>query len=41
MKLDDQRPTLALVLEIDEIYLHCPQSLRRSEVWNPASWQTG
>ncbi|WP_055611998.1 MSMEG_1061 family FMN-dependent PPOX-type flavoprotein [Streptomyces phaeochromogenes] len=41
MKLDDQRPTLALVLEIDEIYLHCPQSLRRSGVWNPASWQTG
>ncbi|MGW0652750.1 MSMEG_1061 family FMN-dependent PPOX-type flavoprotein [Streptomyces umbrinus] len=41
IKLDDQRPTLALVLEIDEIYLHCPQSLRRSGVWNPASWQTG
>ncbi|MEU9955249.1 MSMEG_1061 family FMN-dependent PPOX-type flavoprotein [Streptomyces sp. NPDC050982] len=41
MKLDDQRPTLALVLEIDEIYLHCPQSLRRSGVWNPASWQAG
>ncbi|QQM38733.1 MSMEG_1061 family FMN-dependent PPOX-type flavoprotein [Streptomyces liliifuscus] len=41
MKLDDQRPALALVLEIDEIYLHCPQSLRRSGVWNPASWQTG
>ncbi|MFD9438066.1 MSMEG_1061 family FMN-dependent PPOX-type flavoprotein [Streptomyces sp. NPDC060006] len=37
----EQRPTLALVLEIDEIYLHCPQSLRRSGVWNPASWQTG
>lgn len=41
MKLDEQRPTLALVLEIDEIFLHCPQSLRRSEVWNSASWQTG
>ncbi|MFI6376192.1 MSMEG_1061 family FMN-dependent PPOX-type flavoprotein [Streptomyces sp. NPDC050546] len=38
---DGKRPALALVLEIDEIYLHCPQSLRRSGVWNPASWQTG
>ncbi|MCS0600829.1 pyridoxamine 5'-phosphate oxidase family protein [Streptomyces sp. LP11] len=35
----DRRPALALVLEIDEVYLHCPQSLRRSGVWDPASWQ--
>ncbi|GHB58562.1 hypothetical protein GCM10010377_56910 [Streptomyces viridiviolaceus] len=30
----DRRPTPALVLEIDEIHLHCPQSLRRSGLWN-------
>ncbi|MFF9036001.1 MSMEG_1061 family FMN-dependent PPOX-type flavoprotein [Streptomyces sp. NPDC014892] len=41
MTLDDRRPSLALVLEIDEIYLHCPQSLRRSGVWDPRSWPTG
>ncbi|MDX2604327.1 pyridoxamine 5'-phosphate oxidase family protein [Streptomyces caniscabiei] len=41
MTLDDRRPVLALVLEIDEIYLHCPQSLRRSGVWDPRSWRTG
>ena len=41
MALDDRRPALALVLEIDEIYLHCPQSLRRSGVWDPRSWPTG
>ncbi|MGW6919775.1 MSMEG_1061 family FMN-dependent PPOX-type flavoprotein [Streptomyces sp. NPDC054950] len=41
MTLDGRRPELALVLEIDEVYLHCPASLRRSGVWNPASWQTG
>lgn len=35
----DRRPTLALVLEIEEIYLHCPQSLRRSGIWDPPSWQ--
>ncbi|MCX5372298.1 MSMEG_1061 family FMN-dependent PPOX-type flavoprotein [Streptomyces sp. NBC_00103] len=41
MTVDGRRPELALVLEIDEVYLHCPASLRRSGVWNPASWQTG
>ncbi|MFE6194517.1 MSMEG_1061 family FMN-dependent PPOX-type flavoprotein [Streptomyces sp. NPDC057838] len=33
-----RRPALALLLEIDEIYLHCPASLRRSGLWDPASW---
>lgn len=41
MTRDDRRPALALVLEIDEIYLHCPQSLRRSGLWDPASWPAG
>ncbi|MFD0309946.1 MSMEG_1061 family FMN-dependent PPOX-type flavoprotein [Streptomyces sp. NPDC127119] len=40
MTVKGQRPALALVLEIDEIYLHCPASLRRSGVWNPESWPT-
>ncbi|MFM9590380.1 MSMEG_1061 family FMN-dependent PPOX-type flavoprotein [Streptomyces scabiei] len=40
MAPEGRRPTLALVLEIDEIYLHCPQSLRRSGLWDPASWRT-
>ncbi|MFJ4692239.1 MSMEG_1061 family FMN-dependent PPOX-type flavoprotein [Streptomyces sp. NPDC088766] len=41
MTRDDRRPALALVLEIDEVYLHCPQSLRRSGLWDPASWPAG
>jgi PPOX class probable FMN-dependent enzyme len=41
MTLKGQRPALALVLEIDEIYLHCPASLRRSGVWDPESWPAG
>ncbi|MGW6014754.1 MSMEG_1061 family FMN-dependent PPOX-type flavoprotein [Streptomyces sp. NPDC055210] len=40
MTVKGQRPALALVLEIDEIYLHCPASLRRSGVWKPESWPT-
>ncbi|WP_237536947.1 MSMEG_1061 family FMN-dependent PPOX-type flavoprotein [Streptomyces sp. SID5785] len=35
-----QRPTLALLLDIDEIYLHCPQSLNRSGLWKPSTWIT-
>ncbi|MFH9013267.1 MSMEG_1061 family FMN-dependent PPOX-type flavoprotein [Streptomyces sp. NPDC017943] len=41
MAQEGGRPALALVLEIDEIFLHCPMSLRRSGVWDPASWPTG
>ncbi|WP_234317611.1 pyridoxamine 5'-phosphate oxidase family protein [Streptomyces rimosus] len=38
MTVRGQRPTLALLLDIDEIYLHCPASLRRSGVWEPETW---
>ncbi|MFJ3669547.1 MSMEG_1061 family FMN-dependent PPOX-type flavoprotein [Streptomyces sp. NPDC090106] len=38
MAQNGKRPLLALLLEIDEIFLHCPQSLRRSGLWDPASW---
>ncbi|MHC8562512.1 MSMEG_1061 family FMN-dependent PPOX-type flavoprotein [Streptomyces albidoflavus] len=31
----NQRPKLALAVEIDEIYRHCPASLRRSGIWSP------
>ncbi|MEU9183847.1 MSMEG_1061 family FMN-dependent PPOX-type flavoprotein [Streptomyces sp. NPDC048484] len=41
MTVKGLRPALALVLEIDEIYLHCPASLRRSGMWDPASWDPG
>ncbi|WP_299534167.1 MSMEG_1061 family FMN-dependent PPOX-type flavoprotein [uncultured Streptomyces sp.] len=33
-----KRPKLALVVEIDEIFLHCPASLTRSRLWQPESW---
>ncbi|WP_030663522.1 MSMEG_1061 family FMN-dependent PPOX-type flavoprotein [Streptomyces rimosus] len=38
MTVRGQRPTLALLLDIDEIFLHCPASLRRSGVWQPEAW---
>ncbi|WP_346776710.1 MSMEG_1061 family FMN-dependent PPOX-type flavoprotein [Streptomyces sp. HNM0574] len=33
------RPRLALLVEIDEIFRHCPASLHRSGVWRPDTWQ--
>ncbi|MEU1215846.1 MSMEG_1061 family FMN-dependent PPOX-type flavoprotein [Streptomyces sp. NPDC005791] len=39
MTVRGRRPDLALVVEIDEIYLHCPASLKRSGVWAPETWE--
>ncbi|MFC8087707.1 MSMEG_1061 family FMN-dependent PPOX-type flavoprotein [Streptomyces sp. NPDC057340] len=33
MARDGRRPDLVLLLEIDEIYLHCPMSLNRAGLW--------
>ncbi|MFI5806182.1 MSMEG_1061 family FMN-dependent PPOX-type flavoprotein [Streptomyces sp. NPDC051561] len=38
MTVKGQRPQLALVIELDEIFRHCSNSLRRSGVWDPATW---
>jgi PPOX class probable FMN-dependent enzyme len=39
MAVKGKRPELALVVEIDEIFLHCPASLRRSGLWSPKTWE--
>ncbi|MFD7816419.1 MSMEG_1061 family FMN-dependent PPOX-type flavoprotein [Streptomyces sp. NPDC059785] len=39
MTVAGRRPALALLLEIDEIYRHCPASLNRSGIWKPESWE--
>lgn len=33
-----RRPVLATVVEIDEIYRHCPASLRRAKLWDTSNW---
>jgi PPOX class probable FMN-dependent enzyme len=32
------RPRLALVVDIDTIFFHCPKALMRSELWEPGTW---
>jgi PPOX class probable FMN-dependent enzyme len=33
------RPKLALLVDIDEVFYHCPKAFLRSQVWRPDSWQ--
>ena len=34
-----QRPVLAMVVEIDEVFSHCPKAFLRSEIWEPSTWK--
>jgi PPOX class probable FMN-dependent enzyme len=36
--IDGVTPKVAVVVEVDECYIHCAKALRRSGVWDPASW---
>jgi uncharacterized protein len=33
-----KRPKSAIVIEPEEIFIHCAKAFRRAEVWNPESW---
>jgi PPOX class probable FMN-dependent enzyme len=32
------RPMLALVVEVEEVFFHCPKAFRRAKAWDPAHW---
>jgi uncharacterized protein len=33
-----QRPILAIVIEIETVFSHCPKAFMRSKLWEPESW---
>jgi PPOX class probable FMN-dependent enzyme len=33
-----QRPLLALLVEIDQVFFHCAKALMRSHLWQPSTW---
>jgi PPOX class probable FMN-dependent enzyme len=33
-----KRPILAVVIEIEQVFSHCPKAFMRSGLWEPASW---
>lgn len=39
LSVNNREPTLAIVVEIREVFLHCAKALRRSRLWDPASRQ--
>jgi PPOX class probable FMN-dependent enzyme len=32
------RPTLALLVEIEQVFFHCPKAFKRSGLWQPETW---
>jgi PPOX class probable FMN-dependent enzyme len=39
MAVGDRLPKLAIVVEVDEVFLHCAKAFRRSRLWDPACLQ--
>ncbi len=33
------RPVLAMVVEIDQVFSHCPKAFMRSKLWEPETWR--
>lgn len=38
MVVRGHRPILAMVVEIDEVFNHCPKAFMRSKTWRPETW---
>jgi PPOX class probable FMN-dependent enzyme len=38
MAMQDKAPNLAIVVEIDEVYMHCARAFLRSGLWNSETW---
>jgi uncharacterized protein len=38
MVVRGHRPTVALLVEIEQIFFHCAKAFKRSELWQPESW---
>lgn len=39
MIVRDHRPKVALLLQVEEVYFHCPKAFARGRVWKPHTWQ--
>jgi PPOX class probable FMN-dependent enzyme len=33
-----KRPQVAIAVEVEECFLHCPKAFRRSQLWDPEAW---
>lgn len=39
MRVNDRTPRLAIVVSVDEVFMHCAKAFRRSHLWDPAHFQ--
>lgn len=39
LTVKDRAPTVAIIVEISEVFLHCAKAFRRSKLWDPAQLQ--
>lgn len=39
MTVKDKVPSVAIVVDVSEVFLHCAKALRRSKLWDPAQLQ--
>jgi PPOX class probable FMN-dependent enzyme len=39
MIVGGNRPTVAMLVDIEEVFYHCPKAFLRSGLWRPESWQ--
>ena len=37
-RVDDLKPNVAVVVEVETAFIHCAKALRRSGLWDPARW---
>ncbi len=41
MVVRGKRPVLAVVVHVEELYVHCAKAFLRSSLWEPDSWPDG
>jgi hypothetical protein len=39
LMVEGHRPTLALVVHVEQVYFHCSKAFLRSKLWDPDSWR--
>ena len=39
MAVNDRVPTLAIIVEIETLFIHCAKAFRRAKLWEPATYQ--
>jgi len=39
MVVRGNRPRLAIVVDIDEVFFHCAKAFLRSQLWQPETWE--